>query len=157
MSNVEYIPMDQGGLDHIGPLWEKLREHHRSRSKEFGELFTRFTFAERKAGLLRTAASGKMRVDIVRDTDAGRYVGYCISSLSPEKKGEIESIYVEPEYRGQGIGDNLMCRALRFMDEHGALRRLLAVAAGNEEVFGFYRRHGFVPRYTMLEQVADPS
>jgi diamine N-acetyltransferase len=153
MLSVEYIAMDQQGLDHIGALWDKLREHHVSHAKECAFFFSRMSYPQRKEGLLKVAAAGKMRVDLVRDTQSGCYVGYCVTSLSADKKGEIESIYVEQAYRKQGIGNCLMHRALTFLDEHDARRKVLAVAVGNEEAFGFYRRHGFVPRVTLLEQV----
>ena len=67
--------------------------------------------------------------------------------------GEIESIYIEPDYRGSGIGDNLMKRALRWMDEYPVDKKVLTVGAGNEEVFAFYSRHNFYPRTTILEQI----
>lgn len=157
MPNIEYVMMDEQGLDVVGPLWEKLREHHRTKAREFAEFFTRVNYAQRKDGLLKTAAAGKLRVDLVRDSDASRYLGYCITSLSADKKGEIESIFVESDYRGHGIGDCLMRRALQFLDDEGAQRKTLGVGVGNEEVFAFYRRYGFVPRVTILEQVPDPS
>jgi diamine N-acetyltransferase len=157
MCNIEYVAMDQAGLDYIGPLWEKLREHHISRAGDLAFFFNRTTYTQRREGLLKIAAAGKMRVDLVRDVDSGRYAGYCITSLSPEMKGEIESIYVEPEYRGQGAGDRLMRRSLEYLDEQGAQRKVLAVAVGNEDVFRFYGRYGFVPRVTMLEQAPNPE
>ncbi len=157
MARIEYIATDQQDLDRIAGLWEKQRQHHRAVAREFAAFFTRITFAQRKEGLLKIGRSGKLRLDIAFDTETARDVGYCITSLSAERKGEIESIYVEPDYRGQGIGDGLMRRALRFLDEEGTTRKVLGVAAGNEAVFGFYRRYGFVPRVTALEQIPDPS
>jgi diamine N-acetyltransferase len=38
------------------------------------------------------------------------------------------------------------------MDEHGAERKIIGVAVGNEEAFGFYEKFGFYPRVTILRQ-----
>ena len=47
-----------------------------------------------------------------------------------------------------------MKKALAWMDEKGAVKKVVAVAAGNEQAFNFYERYGFVPRKTVLEQQA---
>jgi ribosomal protein S18 acetylase RimI-like enzyme len=39
------------------------------------------------------------------------------------------------------------------MDEQLITKRILVVAAGNEEVLGFYSKYGFHPRNIVLEQV----
>jgi len=153
MPNIEYIACDESGLEQIADLWRKLQEHHRACGGEFARTLGAVSWEQRKAGLLKKVVGGRLLVDVVRDGDAGRYVGYCVTSLTTELWGEIESIYVEPEYRGEGIGDCLMRRALAFLDEGGAKVKTLGVAVGNEEVFGFYRRYGFVPRATILQQI----
>lgn len=153
MSNIEYIARDEPGLETIGPLWLKLQEHHHACGGEFARTLGAVTWEQRQAGLLKKVAGGRLLVDLAQDSETGRHVGYCITSLTAELRGEIESIYVEPQYRGKGIGDCLMRRALRFQDEGGAKVKMLGVAAGNEDVFAFYRRYGFVPRATILQQI----
>jgi ribosomal protein S18 acetylase RimI-like enzyme len=155
MSNIEYIARDESGLGAIGPLWLKLQEHHRACGGEFARTLGAVTWEQRQAGLLKKVAGGRLLVDLARDGETGQYVGYCVTSLTADLRGEIESIYVEPEYRRKGIGDCLMWRALRLFDEGGAKVRTLGVAAGNEEVFRFYRRYGFVPRATILQQIEE--
>jgi len=70
--------------------------------------------------------------------------------VNKEKEGEIESIYVEKDYRLSGIGDGLMSRALAWLDDVTVKQTVLGVAEGNEGVFAFYRRHDFYPRVTIL-------
>ena len=79
--------------------------------------------------------------------------GYCVSSLDSEKTGEIESIFVDATYRRTGIGGSLMENALSWMNQEGAVAKIVEVAAGNEKAFGFYGRYGFLPRKTVLKQV----
>lgn len=154
---IDYTTGDAQYLDLVGPLWLRLQAHHVAVGREFSAAMRQATWDERKAGLLKKTAGGRLWVDLARDAEAGSYVGYCLTSLTPEGKGEIESLFVEADYRRRGIGDCLMRRALRFLDECGATRRTLGVAAGNEGVFGFYRRYGFVPRATILQQLPGDS
>ena len=73
---------------------------------------------------------------------------YCVSSVGKCEVGEIESIFVVPNYRGLGIGDALTRKALAWMDKEGVEAKNVEVGAGNEDVFGFYAPHGSLPRRT---------
>jgi GNAT superfamily N-acetyltransferase len=115
------------------------------------------TFEIRKQNLLEKSGGGALRIDLARDADTGTLIGYCISTISAKKQGEIESIYVEPDYRRSGIGDIFMKRALSWMDIMSVNRKILGVGAGNEEVFGFYSRYNFYPRVHVLEQVENSN
>ena len=151
--NIEYTVLDERGLDIIGQLWKKLNEHHRERSPHHAPHFAGMTFEVRKKHLLEKSHKGAMRVDIAKDVDADKLVGYCVSTVSANRQGEIDSIFIEQDYRGSDIGDSLMKRALKWMDGLSITQRLVEVAAGNEEVFAFYRRYGFYPRSTILRTV----
>ena len=153
MAEMEYTHTDEQGLDLIAGLWQKLLEYHKSLSQHFSKHLDKMTFDLRKKGLLEKSRGGAIRIDLARDTDMGEFVGYCVSTVSGDRQGEIESIYIEPDYRGLGIGDNLMKRALRWMDEYPVTKKVLGVGAGNEEVFEFYSRYSFYPRTTVLEQI----
>jgi len=65
----------------------------------------------------------------------------------------LESIYVDKEFRSQGIGETLVKRTLSWMEQQGANAKMVVVAVGNEEVLGFYARFGFLPRQILLKQV----
>lgn len=57
----------------------------------------------------------------------------------------IEGLYVEEEYRGQGIGKRLLEYALNYCKKnYPELPVKLAVAKRNEMAIHFYERHGFV-------------
>ena len=138
-------------LDAVGPLWEKLNAHHAERSSHFASHYADRTYIERKSGLLAIAQTATMRVELAKVSETGQAIAYCISSVT-EDAGEIESIYVEVTYRGQGIGDTLMRHALDWLDRHNVSTRRVVVAVGNEQAFGFYARYGFHPRYIILRQ-----
>ena len=157
MMKIEYAATDQRDLDLIGHLWKKLYEHHRVRSPNNAKHFVNMTFDIRKKGLLEKARKGALRLDIARDIMTDKIIGYCVSSVTEDKQGEIESIFIEKDYRKHGIGDNLMKRALGWMDGLSADKRIIGVAVGNEEAFGFYARYNFYPRVTILHYFNNVS
>ncbi|RXE56386.1 hypothetical protein ABH15_09860 [Methanoculleus taiwanensis] len=152
MPPIEYHTIGITDIELIRPLWVRLNDHHHTHARAFRSRYERMTFADRKAHFVRLIAAGALQVDLAFDPAAGRYVGYCVSSLSPEMTGEIESIYVEETYRSAGIGTTLVNRALAWLDANGSVRNRVSVADGNEESFSFYWKFGFCPRQTVLEQ-----
>ena len=154
---INYVEGDEALLDQIKPLWEALNRHHLSLSENFKQYYLDMTFQKRKADLLKKAGLGEMHIEIAVDKVSGQNVGYCVSSTTPEKTGEIKSIFVSETFRGMGIGDALMQKALIWLEQNGAIERIVEVAAGNERAWGFYARYGFLPRKTMLKQVKQIS
>jgi len=152
-NNIYYLQGDEKLLDDVRELWEALNEHHGKNSLHFKDFYHHFSFAVRKADLTKHAQNGSIQVVICFDEAAQLRVGYCIGSVDSDLVGEIESIFVLPDYRGLGIGDELMRKSLQWMDKMGAGKITVNVAAGNEPAFGFYEKYGFYPRRTMLEQV----
>jgi ribosomal protein S18 acetylase RimI-like enzyme len=109
----------------------------------------------RKKQLLEKSCQGALHIDLARDSNTEEHIGYCVTTINPEKQGEIESLFIEKEYRGMGIGDNLMARALAWLKTMSVQKTILGVAEGNESVFPFYRRYNFYPRVTILWQKTD--
>lgn len=139
-------------LDEVAPLWSKLRDHHLHLSTHFAAEIEQIDFAERRRSFLTKAEEGDLRVDVARITPAGPLVAYCVTTVDRNRVGEIESIFVEEDYRGRGIGERLLRLALAWLDELEVERKILYVASGNEEVIGFYKRHGFLPQGVLLRQ-----
>jgi len=137
-------------LDKIKPLWEQLNQHHEEISPYFSTDFRVYNFTERKTRLLKKYADGQLRVDLAQYQD--RIVGYLVSAVTADGVGEIESIFVAAEFRGQAIGDELMQRALLWLDQLQVHTKLIALAVGNERAYSFYARFGFYPRVVMLKQ-----
>jgi ribosomal protein S18 acetylase RimI-like enzyme len=155
-SGIDYIETNEKDLNLIGDLWLKLREHHKERINEvFKQQFDKMTFNERKRQLLEKSGKGGMLVHLAKDNQSGKIIGYCVSTVSAKKQGEVDSIFIEAEYRNMGIGDVLMKKALQWMDEHSVTNKILGVGAGNEDVFSFYQKYNFYPRTTILEQVKE--
>ncbi len=137
-------------LNEIQPLWEQLNRHHAEVSPNFSADFHAKTFTGRKKALLEKYSDGELRIDIARSQ--GRNVGYLISAIRNDGTGEIESIYIEDGFRKQAIGDQLMRRALDWLDTRNVHTKLIDVAVGNEGATIFYERFDFYPRVVTLKQ-----
>ena len=148
-----HIHGDQTMLDQVRAKWEELNHYHCDRSEHFKQHYLAMTWQKRKYTLLKKASGGAMYVDIAINSSSHYPVGYVIGSVNAEKTGEIESIYVDVEYRGIGIGDKLIKEALAWMDQNGAISKQVEVSVGNEVAWKFYGRYGFLPRKTLLKQV----
>lgn len=152
---IEYLEKNHDDLEIIRPLWQKLNQHHLENSKYHKDIRAATTFDMRKTQLLEKSRQGALRVDLAKDLKTKEYVGYCVTTINQEKQGEIESLYIETDYRGMGIGDSLMTRALGWLKTMSVKKTILGVAEGNESVFPFYRRYNFYPRVTILWQKTD--
>jgi diamine N-acetyltransferase len=149
---IEYLEIAANDLDIVAPLWDKLRKHQEILSPNFSEHYARRPWKARRAGLLETAGHDSLHTDLAKDKDTGQAAGYCISTVSPDKKGCLESIYVEPDYRGNDIGDTMMVKAIEWMKSQKAQSIILNVGVGNEAVISFYKRYGFYPRTIVLQK-----
>jgi ribosomal protein S18 acetylase RimI-like enzyme len=157
MPQINYREVGISNLDLIQGLWEKLNQHHGSKESCFQDHYENFTFTERKEVLLRKASGGDMRVDLAENTTSGILVGYCVSTVSSENEAEVDSIYVEEEYRSQGIGNTLMKHSLAWMEKKGVKSKKVRVAMGNQDSLSFYRHYGFRPRSIIREHTYDPD
>ncbi len=152
---IKYVHGDETILDQIKALWTGLNEHHLLLSPYFKQHYNTFTFEQRKAALQKKAKQAKIRVDLAVDKETNQNVGYIVCTLNKEKTGEIDSLFVSPAFRGLGVGDELIKKALAWLDKKGAVEKIVSVGVGNEQAFGFYSRYGFYPKNTMLKQIKE--
>ena len=148
--NVEYISGKAELLERVRPLWQKLSAHHHEHSKDFKEHFEKMTFDIRRESFLQKAKNGDLLV--VLASAEGKDVGFCVSTVDEHKIGEVESLYLETNYRKMGIGERLLGDSLKWLDTSKAKRKIIGVAAGNEEVLPFYEKFGFKIRTLILQQ-----
>jgi GNAT superfamily N-acetyltransferase len=155
MHPVVYRTAGISEIELIRPLWEQLNEYPHAQAIHFRTHYEKMTFEDRKLHFGHIHETGQLRLDLAADSATGKYVGYCVSSLSAENAGEIESLLVDAAYRSAGIGTVLVTRGLAWMDSWGAVRKRVSVGNGNEAPWTFYRKFGFYPRMTVLEQKTD--
>lgn len=147
-SDITYQDIGPDEIDLIEPLWEKLRAHHRAMAWRFAAEMDHGTFPDRKKVLL---AKPQLRVDLAKSD--GRPVAYCVTSLSPDGAGQLDSIYVDDPWRGRGIGKELVRRALAWLDQLHARSKTVSVAYGNDPATKLYESFGFHPRTITMKQV----
>jgi diamine N-acetyltransferase len=107
----------------------------------------------REDGLLQKTQSGELHVQLVYVDSEDEPIGFCITSLTQERVGEVEALFVVERYQGNKIGGQLFQNALAWMEKKGAIEQRLVVAVGNEKVFDFYAKYGFFPGYSTLFRV----
>ncbi len=142
-------------MDQTGPMWEKLNQIHIQKALHFQQFFAQKSFEDRKKELLDKTKKGELSV-ILAQNQVGQPIGYCISSVVGPT-GEIESIFVDPDFRADGLGRQLAERSLEWLDARHPARTILTVACGNEEVFPFYEKLGFYPRIVELQRMENSA
>jgi diamine N-acetyltransferase len=107
----------------------------------------------RDDGLLQKTQDGKLQVQLVFVDYEEKPIGFCVTSLTQERVGEVEALFVLEGYQGNKLGGKLFQNALVWMEKEGATEQRLVVAVGNEKVFDFYAKYGFSPGYSTLFRV----
>lgn len=141
--------LEKERIDVVKPLWEALNEHHKAQSVHFKKRFQQFSFEYRKDALLN-----KEKLLILTAKDEENLIGYCITGKT-DHEGEIESIYVEPEYRKKGVGKQFISDSIKWLVNENVDEINLKVAAGNEQVVDFYRDFGFEISTITLKMMID--
>lgn len=98
----------------------------------------------------------------IADLDA-TFAGFLTTSLQtpPSKYAtpdrlSLGNVYLDPAYRGTGLADDLVARAIQHAHEDGAEEITLEVAVDNDRALAYYEKLGFdVARYTMRVPVEE--
>jgi nicotinamidase-related amidase/GNAT superfamily N-acetyltransferase len=147
--NIIYSEKDEKDLDLIGDLWVKLIRFHTELSPYFTEEYSNKSFFDRKKELLEKSENGILKIFIAEDKRI--IIGYCICTIKAGA-GEIDSIFVEKEYRKHNIGDEFLIKAEELFENNSVNKQILSVYAGNEAVIKFYNRHNYYQKYIVLEK-----
>jgi ribosomal protein S18 acetylase RimI-like enzyme len=104
-----------------------------------------------EAETIRRIVESETTTLLVYRDDAGRIVGTLTLARFTTPTGRrawLEDLIVEPDARGQGIGEALTREALRVAAENGARTVDLTSRPSREAANHLYRRLGFVERET---------
>jgi len=143
--SIHDLPKDD--IMKIKHLWEKLNMIHYQDSTYFKDYHKNLTFEKRCQDLTETDYN-HIKISILQDSE--QIVGYCISIIK-KNIGEIESLYIDDNYRKYGYGRKLIEIALDWFRENNCRKITVAVVHGHEAVFDFYKKIGFYPRLTYLQ------
>ena len=146
----QIVEISKNEIHLIQPLWNALNQHHWEQSAHFKSHFCSFSFSDRCRKLLAAEA-----LHILAAQENNQLVGYCIASTHQDV-GEIDSLYVLPEYRSQQLGEILTTKAMEWLTQQSCSELNVYVAEGNEQASSFYERFGFRHRFNVL-QIKNPK
>jgi ribosomal protein S18 acetylase RimI-like enzyme len=144
----EIFDISYDEIEVIRNLWEKNRLYHEKTSEYFKESYGCINFDE------RISVFGMLNKDTVKITVAksnNEYIGYCISTIT-DGKGELESLHVDENNRGNGIGKQLVINHVQWMNEKNCKVIGVTVSQENESTISFYKKLGFYPNTLYMQQ-----
>jgi ribosomal protein S18 acetylase RimI-like enzyme len=143
---LKIITINRDEINSIKTLWESLNAYHLAKSTHFKSHFSGFTFEKRMEDL-----NTRDHLIAYVAEDENESIGYCIASVDG-LVGEIDSLFVKAERRRQGVGDEVMTFALKWLEEQNCETIRVSIAEGNENVLDFYRRFGFAERLIVMQR-----
>ena len=85
-------------------------------------------------------------------------LGYVVADTVPNHGsplGHVKDLAVHPEHRGEGIGTQLLHRAIGVLEAQGVGSIKLEVREDNDAAISLYQRFGFVHRRTIPRYYAN--
>lgn len=146
VGSIELLPYCQN-------LWELFIENQIQNAGEMADGIAAYLQSQRDGGLLAKASDGKLHIQLVYTSNHHEPIGFCITSLSSDRIGEVEALYVLDKYQGNNLGTKLLQNSLQWLEANNVSEQKLIVAVGNEQIFSFYQKFDFHPGYTTLFRV----
>lgn len=153
-------------LDILGPLW--LAVHHRH-AESMPELRPYVSDAESwrvRRALYADLVTKPDTLLLVADVGE-RPIGYGLAHVletedtwvadtwvTGKRVGEIESLSVLPEFRGSGLGTQLLTALEEHLRAAGVDDLILGVLSGNQDARRLYERLGYRPTWLYLSKFA---
>jgi ribosomal protein S18 acetylase RimI-like enzyme len=146
-------------LDSLAPLWMAMVEHHRAvvagrvPVRPAGEAWER-----RRHQYESWIQDGSGLLFLARREGAADVIGYAMCRLLPsgppfdlgEVRGDVESLAVSPQARGEGAGTALLWAVRAELEKRGCRHWSISVAADNAGAVRLYERVGFRPLVQMM-------
>jgi GNAT superfamily N-acetyltransferase len=110
--------------------------------------------------LVQAFAGHEMLCLLARRRDCVQPVGFALAAIHRDSAlwrhhewVEVEALYVEADWRGQGLAAELLARACAWAADVGHSVVQLYVTASNGRALNFYRREGFNQTQAILRKV----
>jgi ribosomal protein S18 acetylase RimI-like enzyme len=163
-SQVEFRRGSLADLPLLEPLWVSVHHHHAEVMPDLAPYVDdRQTWAVRSQ--LYAELLAKPDTVLLLASADGAVIGYGLAHVSPaggtwvadtwqtgDRIGEIESLAVQPGYRGQGIGSRLLTALTAELATAGVRDLVLGVLPANDAAIRLYQRQGFRPTWTYLSR-----
>jgi ribosomal protein S18 acetylase RimI-like enzyme len=153
-------------IDSLEPLWVAVHRAHAASMPELAPYVSDAeTWAHERPIYVRLLAKPDTLLLLARDGD--ELVGYALAHVSAVEEtwipdtwrtgpriGELESLGVVEERRGEGIGNALMDAVEHKLAALGVDDLILGALPGNEGALRLYERRGFRPTWLYLSRFA---
>jgi ribosomal protein S18 acetylase RimI-like enzyme len=155
---------DAEDLDLIEPLWVAVHQRHAETMPELAPYVSDDdTWRVRRALYEELLVKPDTLLLIALVDDAA--VGYGLAHVLPVDEtwipdtwatgpriGEIESLSVLPQYRGGGLGSELLRQLEEYLAARGVGDLILGALAGNHDAIRLYERRGYRPTWLYLSR-----
>ena len=144
---VEKIIIRKARIDELGQIQNLTHRLFAYETKSDRLLNTRWPYQQGKKVLEIRIRGGKF-VCFVAEFDK-KIVGYLTGEVKkgepwkPVRKSELESMFVQDEYRSKGIGRKLTREFLKWSKKKGVKRAVVFAYVANKRAVKFYKRLGF--------------
>jgi ribosomal protein S18 acetylase RimI-like enzyme len=152
-------------LDVVGPLWISVHHRHAETMPQLAPYVSDDETWRVRRGLYEEVLAKPDTLLLLASVDDAA-VGYGLAHVLPvdgtwipdtwvtgSRIGEIESLSVLPEYRGSGLGSELLRRLEDHLHERGVEDLILGALAGNRDAIRLYERRGYQPTWLYLSRL----
>jgi len=156
---------DHTELDLVEPLWVAVHHRHAEAMPELAPYVSDAqTWAVRR-GLyseLLSKPDTLLLIAFVGDTAVGYGLAHIMAvdeTWIPDtwetgsRIGEIESLSVAEQFRGGGLGSELLDRLESHLSEQGVVDVILGALPGNQDAIRLYQRRGYQPTWLYLSRL----
>jgi len=151
-------------IDRLRPLWLALHAHHQAVAPRLAPFVADVvSWRERKRQYVDALADGGFGF-IARG--GGSDIGYLVCARRPMQWNatfaippmlwELVTILVSPEWRGKGIGSQLLDAMDQRIAHEGHLTRLIGAIPDNRSAIELYQARGFTPAWLTLTRFQRP-
>jgi ribosomal protein S18 acetylase RimI-like enzyme len=151
-------------LDLVRPLWVAVHHQHATTMPQLAPYVSDDETWRVRRGLyeeLLAKADTLLLLAFVGETAVGYGLAHVMpvdESWIPEtwetgpRIGEIESLSVLPQYRGSGLGSELLNRLEQHLQALGVEDLILGALPGNTDAIRLYERRGYQPAWMYLSR-----
>jgi ribosomal protein S18 acetylase RimI-like enzyme len=151
-------------LDVVGPLWISVHHRHAETMPQLAPYVSDDETWRVRRGLYKELLA-KPDTQLLLAFVGETAVGYGLAHVMPVddswipdtwvtglRIGEIESLSVLPQYRGSGLGSELLDRLEQHLHAIGVEDLILGALPGNTDAIRLYQRRGFQPTWLYLSR-----
>ena len=153
-------------LDLVGPLWVAVHHQHAQTMPQLVPYVSDDESWRVRRGLYEELLAKPDTLLLLASVEDS-IVGYGLAHVMPvdetwipdtwetgSRIGEIESLSVLPQYRGSGLGSELLSRLEEHLNTIGVKDLILGALPGNTDAIRLYERRGYQPTWLYLSRLA---